>query len=280
MANLVSDLVHPSVSESPRISYDVTGADLGPTAGSMVAGNGRINVEFFYVRVQLSTRDPAKNGKFETRLCIAKKPFADSQTISTGFISPEEAQRQFPQQYAQFCEYEDIPTSGTPLHDVPGMSQQQIALLVLYGFRSAEDVDAVPDEQISQQMGYDGVLAARLVRNWLKRARESAEEIKASEIEAAYLQERRAMEDRIKRLEDSNKALMAQAEAFRQMGQMQGRPAEPQMQMVGQGQPGPAEGGQLVDDGGDVDFSGQPDPFLEGPAIAEGDVDAMPDPLA
>lgn len=281
MNRLVQDLVSaPAAQNNPgaALAYDVSAQDFG--AALPTHGNGQINIQFFYTRVTIESADPSLNGKVETRLCIARKPIADRWTISTDFISERDAEQRYPQQFSAFREYEDIPTTGTPLHEVPGLSQSMIALFVLNGLRAAEDVLEVDESQINQ-MGFEAVRAAQIVRRWLTSTNENADIISAAEVEASYSQRMKADQDRIRQLEEQNARLQAERDAMARVGRGQSEQPSPMpghMATMGPAQ-GFSDGATLVRDADDGEWTG-PDAMTEGPAVAEDDdLMGMPDPL-
>lgn len=282
MNRLVQDLVSaPAAQNNPgaAMAYDVSARDFG--AALPVHGNGQINIQFFYTRVMIESADPTLNGKVETRLCIARKPIADRWTISTDFISEQEAERRYPQQFAAFRDYEDIPTTGTPLHEVPGLSQSMIALFVLNGLRAAEDIVEVGDDHIGQ-MGFEAIKAAQIVRRWLANNTANADIISAAEVEASYAQRMKADQERIRQLEEQNTRLQAERDAMARVSGNRGDHQSPMpghMATMGPAQ-GVADGVTLVRDSDDAgDWSGS-DAMTEGPAVAyDDDLMGMPDPL-
>ena len=161
-------------------SSNMTSADLSSHLGPV--SGGHLYVQFSYERVRLSNDGPT-NGQFETRLCVEISPKGDRLTTARRYISEEDAAREFPYEYANFSEYESVPTSGTPLFELPGISQSQIALLTLHNLRSIEDVAKCPPELINF-MGMDVIQAATTARKWMQSKSENAPMIEAATKEA------------------------------------------------------------------------------------------------
>lgn len=161
---------------------NLTDRNLG-TLMQEVAGHGGLNIQFFYVRTRVETANVARHGQFRTRLCVAKMPKGDRLTIATRFITEEQAMREFPREFSMFKQYQDVPTLGTPLHELPGITQSQIAILVLHNLRSIEDVANCPDEIVSQA-GYDAREAKKLAVRWVANKVGNADTIEAARKDA------------------------------------------------------------------------------------------------
>jgi hypothetical protein len=173
-----------------------------------VSSRGGLNVQFFWMRVQTKSRNARTNGRMETRLCVALQPKGDSKTIATRFITEPQAQREFPIEWAQFKEYQETPTAGTPLHELPGISQSQIALLALHGLRSVEDLAEVPEDVVSQ-IGYDATQARKIATHWLSRREVNLPLISAAEVQARADIESKTLRDQIAALEHQIAVLSA-----------------------------------------------------------------------
>jgi hypothetical protein len=200
---------------SPNLTDRDLSASLGP-----VAGTGGLNIQFFYAPTKISCRNPELNGRYEARLCVAKMPKGDRLTIATRFISEEQAMREFPREFAMFKQYDSVPTNGTPLHELPGVSQSQIAILVLHNLRSIEDV-AECAEEIINGMGIDARQAYQVAKRWAKNRAESAPLIEQAERDAKIEQELAAIRARADAAERANIELSAQIKAMVAMsGQM------------------------------------------------------------
>lgn len=220
----------PAALVSSNMSHDLTNADLSAHLG-LVASRpaGGLNVQFFYARVKTRSRNAMTNGQFQTRLCVAKQPKGDRFTVATRYITDERAQKEFPREYAAFKQFEDAPSNGTPLHELPGLSQSQIALLVLNGLRSVEDLADLSDDQAAQ-IGYEVTTAQKLARKWLSSKEGAAELIAASQMQAKHELEREALLKRLAAMEESNRALQAQVAAMATM--KTGAPAAPEVRAI------------------------------------------------
>lgn len=163
-------------------SRNLTDIDLSSHLGP-VQSSGGLYVQFFYAKVRIHSTDPTRNGKWVTRLCVAKIPRGDRLTIACRYISEAEAMRQFPHEFAMFKQYESVPTAGTPLQDLPGISQSQIAYLTINNIRSIEDLCALHQEQVNG-MGMDVVQAHAVAQRWMSQKTASEPMIEAARTDA------------------------------------------------------------------------------------------------
>lgn len=199
--------------------------DMGPVASR---GAGGLNIQFFYMRQRIeNAADATLHGTFQTRLCVAKQPKGDRLTIACQFIGEEQAIAQFPREYAMFKQYEAVPTTGTPLFDLPGVSQAQIGLLSIYGLRSVEDLVSMQEDQMNG-MGMDAVQAYRVAKRWMEAKTANAPIIEQAQRDI----ERNQMLTRQADLEKQNAMLMAKLDAFMSMQAMQ--PQQPSQLQVAQ----------------------------------------------
>lgn len=217
------------VGTSPNLS----GSDLSSVFGGEVQSSGGLMVQFFYHRVRLGGRNTPNAGKFETRLAVALKPRGDMLTLAVQPITEDEAQRRFPGEWQQFKMYMDTPTRGTPLHELPGATQSMIAILVLGGIRSIEDLVNLPRD-VCQQMGMDALQAQKLAGIWIQRKNGATEDIGIAERQAE--------------LEASNARMMAELQQLRQANAVQAQTIETirSMGMAGGAGGAPAQGGDVV----------------------------------
>jgi hypothetical protein len=201
--------------EGNGFSRDLTDQNLGDLMPT--AGKGGLNIQFFYVRVQVSSANPDRNGQWQTRLCVAKMPKGDRLTVATRFITETEAARQFPREWAMFKQYEDVPTDGTPLQELPGITQSQVAMLIIHGLRSIEDVAELSSD-IVNTMGLDVSTVHKLARRWVERQASEAGLIKAARDDAKEQSERDALVRRLDAAEKSNAELAAMVKILQQGG--------------------------------------------------------------
>jgi len=209
---------HSANSAPPRssMSRDMTQADLSSHLGP-VAGTGGLNIQFFYAKVRIQCADPMLNGTYQTRLCIAKMPKGDRLTIATRFISEEQAASMFPREFAMFKQYEDVPTDGTPLYELPGISQSQIAMLTVHNLRSIEDLAGMAIEHING-MGLDARSAHKLAVRWLASKTDNADLIAKAKAETATTEERDALLRRVEAAERANLELQGQVKVLMMQG--------------------------------------------------------------
>lgn len=206
---------------------DMTDTDLSSHLGP-VGARGGMYIQFFWVKIRIENEaEPALHGTFQNRLCIAKCPKGDNRTIAHRFISEEQAMREYPQEYAMFSQAESIPTSGTPLQELPGISTSQIALLTLYNLRCIEDLAEAPQEIINP-MGMDAISAYALAKRWTASKSQNSDLITASQndaITSTELARLRASEEASRR---TIAELSAQLEVVMKMnGQMQAPQSAP-----------------------------------------------------
>lgn len=201
---------------NPGAPLDFTDRDFSHDMAP-VAGTGGLHIQFFYLQIRVTDPDPAKHGGYVTKLCIAKMPKGDSKTVATRFISEAQAMREFPQQYAQFKSTGEVPTTGTPISELPGISQAQIGLLLIHNVRSIEDLVELPAEQV-QTMGIDVHAAWRVAKKWTERRDENADLTLAAQRETALEQQRSEAERRAEAAETRALQLQAQIDAMRAMG--------------------------------------------------------------
>lgn len=167
----------------PVDRFNLTDRDLSSHLGP-VAGSGGLNIQFFYVKTRVESANPERNGQWRTRLAVAKMPKGDRLTIATRFITEEQASREFPREFSMFKQYQDVPTQGTPLHELPGITQSQIGILVIHNLRCIEDVAACDDALINQ-MGYDARQAKKLAVRWIENRDGNADKIEQAKLDAA-----------------------------------------------------------------------------------------------
>lgn len=201
---------------NPAVSRDLTGADLSSHLG-LVAGAGKVRISFAYEQVRLRTADMSRNGSVETRLVLVKQPLRDPQTCSRSAISKEEAQRRFPQEWQLFSTYQDVPSDGTPLTELPGMTRQQIAMLAVNDLRSVEDLlDLSSDD--AAQLGMETSRARKLAVQWKAKVDEASDEMLEAENYAKAMTAMKALEQRLAKMEEQNIRLEAENKAIRSMG--------------------------------------------------------------
>lgn len=230
-----------------------------------VTSTGGLLVNFFYGRVQIKTRRAAYNGTYETRLFVAIKPIGDRLTIAHEPITEREAQARFPAEFAAFKHYQTSPTRGTPLMELPGISQSQIAMLTINGIRSIEDLLSLSPDILSQ-VGLEATTAFKIAEKWTKRRADLGDDVDLARQASALEIENRTLHDNIASMEAQMKAMQAQIDAMASMssgGAVQTAPAR-----------------QSVDDGDG--FVGGNDVLFDGGSASDGDDDLvgqMADPL-
>lgn len=237
---------------------------------AQVAGNGNLSVQFFYKQIRIEDAlNPLSNGTFRTVLCVRKRPHGDKYTEAVRMISERLAQQLYPREYAYFKQSEDVPTDGTPLAEVPGMSQSQIAIMVLHGVRCVEDLVGLSDDQVSQ-IGMDARMAHGVATKWLKAKQ-------GSEVMIAEAMREAALSAQNERLAADNAAMaqrLAQLSAQVDLLMKMGGPGAAAMQDA-QGAQGDGKA-ILVDATEDVDLP-EADDLFAGGAVVTGNEDLMGD---
>lgn len=253
--------------------FNLTDRDLSSHLGP-VAGTGGLNVQFFYVRTRVESANPERNGMYRTRLCVAKMPKGDRLTIAVRFITEEQAMQQFPREFSMFKQYQDVPTQGTPLHELPGITQSQIGVLVIHNLRCIEDVAACDDALISQ-MGYDARQAKKLAVRWIENLKGNADLIDTAKTDAARDAELERLRKSQAELERRNIELEAKLQAFMSLQGQAPAASTGAMQMVDRpdGLPDARDVESNLLEGGLVD--GNDDLDLDAPAPAPTKADPL-----
>lgn len=178
-----------------------------------VSARGGLNVMFFYAKEQIDNpTDPTIHGTWVTRLCVAKHPKGDRLTTAVRLISEAEAQAAFPVEFGMFKNGQDImPTLGTPLHELPGITMSQIAMMLVHGLRSIEDVAGMAREHMNG-IGMDAIACHELATKWMQRKTEGAGMIDAARSDAVAAAENEAMRRELERLRADNARLQGQVD--------------------------------------------------------------------
>jgi hypothetical protein len=183
----------------------------------MVQSRGGVKVSFFYDRVECESANPAVNGTVQERLFVAKQPLGDRRTISITDITPEKAKRLYPMQYEAFVSYAEVTTAGTPLADLPGMTQSQIGLLVMNGITCIEDLSAI-GEDTAGQLGREVAKGYQLAKSWVDKATVKGSSVAIAEERAVMIAERKAMTERLARQGKVMAEMQAKLDALQSMG--------------------------------------------------------------
>lgn len=248
----------------PGFARDMTDNDFSSVMNSVTAKGG-IYVNFFYVKVRQKSRNAATNGQFDTRLCISKQPKGDRSTVAIRFITEETAAKEWPREFALFKQYEDVPTMGTPLSELPGISMSQIGVLTINGLRSIEDLCEISEDQIGQ-LGLDAVRARKTAVAWMERRKGSEDVINVADIEARFGLQIATMEKQMAAMMEQNKALQEQNNALKSVHN--GQAVQGSQAFHG----GQSDNVIAVEGREDLeyDISKMPDPMSEGPDTSDG----------
>lgn len=254
--------------QAPQL-VDMTAKHL-PNTMRGVTATGGMNVRFEWTRVRIdNTADATINGEYEQRLTVIRSPKGDRLTESRRFISPEDAQRYFPEEFAQFSTYGDVPLYGTPLQELPGLTQSQVSYLSLFGIRSIEDLVDISEDIASANMGIEGVRARKIAVAWQARNEEAGGLPDLAQKEAAMDAERKARDAREADMMAQITELTAQIKAFQSMKGADPQAAAPAGMMAGASSGAATQAAMVMDGGEDddlpTDLSSMPDPFSEGP---------------
>lgn len=187
---------------------DYSGGDFSDQMG-LVTATGNMTIEFFHAMIRIDDPlDPAANGTFKTRLCVRKRPHGDRLTEAVRFITEQQAQQLFPREYAWFKQNRDVPTDGTPLAELPGITQSQISILVLHNIRCIEDLTGLSADQIGQ-IGMDARAAYSLAQRWVDAKQSNGDLIRDAAQDAAT----KAELDRLRNSEAQQAATIAAMQA-------------------------------------------------------------------
>ena len=219
-ANLVSRNPQPVINNT-QDRFNLTHVDLSNNLGS-VTSRGGLNVEFFYDRIRIGNAFADEVGRFETRLYVALQPKGDRLTIAIEQITEAQAAQRFPADWNYFKNSQDVPTAGTPLNELPGISQSMIAILVLNGIRSIEDLIGIPQDVVSQ-IGLDATTARKIGIEWMARKTGSREVIDTSAKQAEMEQAMHAMQKRLAAMEQVN---IEKEATIRALQSVAGRPMD------------------------------------------------------
>ncbi|MEM6624469.1 MAG: hypothetical protein AAF674_19775 [Pseudomonadota bacterium] len=237
---------------SPNVAVDLTHQDFGSSMGG-VTSSGDVLIQFSYENVLVDSTNPEEPPTVETRLCVTRQPIGDRLTQSKRYITSDEAAQRYPEQWALFQRYQVVPTTGLPLHELPGITQSQIAILVLHGVRSVEDlVNCGPD--VINQIGMEANTARGVAVKYMKAKEDNAEVIDAGAMEVRFNAKIEQLERQLQEALDLNKGLLAQQQAMALAGPQAGQSAQTPAQQLG---------GML-----EVDAEGTPDPELKAAADA------------
>ena len=236
----------PAVYQNP-LAPNLTERDLSSHLGA-VTSKGGLNVGFYYARVQLKSRRALYNGRFETRLFVAIQPKGDRYTLAKEPINEVAAQRTYPAEFAAFKNYQDSPTRGTPLMDLPGISQSQIALLSVNGIRSIEDLLSLSPDIVAQ-VGMEASTAFKIAKRWSDRKAEAGDDVDMARQMAALEVENKTYRDALKGMEAQMAAMQAKMDAMASMTQASPAAVQP----IGQVPHGAAADG-IADDLPDTVF--------------------------
>lgn len=191
-----------------------------PNTMSGVTATGGMHISFTWemVRIENST-DPMLNGTVEKRLFVIKSPKGDRATVSKRPITPKNAAELYPNEWAQFDTYGDVPVYGTPLSDLPGVTQSQIAYLRIFNIRSVEDLIEIGADVASKEMGLEGTKVYKLAVAWDQRRREAGDLPQLADLQAKVELAEKARAERDAAKDERIRQLEAQLTAFQQMQQ-------------------------------------------------------------
>jgi len=196
---------------NPNNAMDKSDIDIAALAAGSAhtAGKGGVYISFQWEMVSLETVDPMKNGKRERRLKVVKTPVGDPSTTSCSLITPEIAGKRWPAEWEYFTKYGDMPETGTPLTELPGIAQSQIQIMQINGLRSIEDVLQIAPEIINK-IGLEGRQVRTIAEMWDKRRTEAGEMPDFAALKAAQDSALEAEREKTSRLEGELAAMRAQ----------------------------------------------------------------------
>jgi hypothetical protein len=253
-----------------RFTRDLTDANLSSHMAPVTASGGLL-VNFFYVRTKTRNRDATHNGVSQTRLCVAKQPRGDRATVAIRYISEKQAAAQFPAEYAAFKETGEVMTTGTPLHELPGISISDIGILAIHGLRSVEDLLSLSDDEVGQ-MGRDATRAYKVAQTWHNRLNENRETVDLAELKTNADIERKTLQETIAKQEAAMKTMQMQIDAMMKANQDR---ITAQSAMPGNSNHVDSTVTAVESDDADLpyDLADMDDPMSEGPDVAFGSED-------
>ena len=237
--------MNAAVQTHPFITQQ-TAVDLGAAFGPVSAAAG-IYITFQWRQITLQSSDPTKNGKRQRRLTLIKQPVGDPSTQSVTYITEEMAKQLYPAEWEFFNKHGEMPISGTPLSELPGISVSQIQILMISGLRSVEDLLSINEEAVNR-IGHEARFVRLVAEEWKKKADENSALTDFAEVKAAQASALQAEKHRAERAEASLQEALARLSALEKL--------------VG-GSPQMAASGMPVGPGAD------PVAFDSGPAVEE-----------
>lgn len=261
-----------------RFSHDLTATDFSSHMQS-VRATGGLNITFDRVKVKVKSRNADRAGEVQTRLVVMKQPRGERLSVAKRYISEEQAMRDFPVEYEHYTNTSEVPTTGTPLEELPGISRSQIGLLIINGLNCVEDLCDISEDQAAQ-IGLDASKARKVAIKWSENMLAAAGSLDLAEIEAKFERQRQTQNAAMEDAQQTIAALTAQVTALSNLsGNAGSGVAASAPAMPGDGQ---VQAVEPKDDFPD-NFDDMPNPMAEGPATTDGfddlgTVDA--DPLA
>lgn len=154
--------------------------------GAVAEGSG-IRVAFYY------KNSVNRLGEARTDLVLVKQPLSDPNTEVHVTITPAVAKAMYPDQFHAFQNYDEGTDIGTPLSELPGLSQSQIARLITSGIRSVEDLLEVSDDAL-MQIDREAMRAKKIAENWRTLQDAGEQAVQAATLETAMLKQAEAWE--------------------------------------------------------------------------------------
>lgn len=183
---------------------DVTDSNLAQLGE--VTSKGGLIVRFGYRRIDA-------NGRMVDRLVVEQQPRGDRSTVSLRYITEEQATKLFPEQYARFSQARGHVSNGTPLSEIPGITNSHIGRLTLHGLTSVEELLKTSTVAL-QQIGRDAVKAHEIASDWATGRDLAAEIIDRADVTAELLEQKTALQTERDSLRQKNLELQMRLEAF------------------------------------------------------------------
>lgn len=188
--------------------------------------------------------------RMESRICIALGILGES-TV-TKRLATDRDKQEYAAAWKAFDEGREPPLSGTPIEDLPGITERIAALAAIHGIRTIEQMAG--DQRAAMAMGMEGREWAARAKAWLE-AKAGA----AALDQAAALA---AMQAQIERMTAAMAAMQTQIEvkdaALSALKQVTGQPAGPQVTKV-----------DRADDFGLAGLTGGSDPMSDGDGLVD-----------
>lgn len=160
-----------------------------------------IVVRFNYRQFYVDGIEPGSPPRMEIRLVVESHLLGDSSTVAMRVISEEQAQQQYPVEFAEFKQHDMSDVDGQPIIEVPFLTSSDTRLLQACGIMTVER--AIQTVKTQKQLAHPSAFGiCQRVDAWVKLQEEGREAIdsfdRANRYEVAY-NEQVALNDDMRR---------------------------------------------------------------------------------